>query len=116
MKNKNFLLPLILIPFALLYMATKIQEPCLEDCQKLGELSMALQQNRPYIYAVYRCSRVANSDTLCISVSDSVQINWNSLADTACALATQKGLLRQKIFIINNRIIPIDTLAVKICP
>jgi hypothetical protein len=115
-KAKILLLPLILIVFSFLYMATSVPDRCLEDCQKVNEFSVALQQNRNYIYGVYRCSRSANGDTLCIYAYDSVLVNWNLLADTACAIATQKGLVRQTLFILDNRFFPVDTLAVKQCP
>ena len=114
--TKIILLPVLLLTFALLYIATSVPDRCLEDCQKVNEFGMALQTNRGYIYGVYRCSRNGLSDTLCIYAYDSVTVNWSLLADTACIIATQKGLPRQKIFIIDNRTLPIDTLATKECP
>ena len=103
-KIKSLILPLILIGYALLYMATKVASPCLEDCQKISELNQALLQNRQsYCYGAGRCTYRGQSDTLCVSVKDTLGINWNLFADTVCLLATQKGLVRQKIFILKLR-------------
>ncbi len=115
-KVKVVLLSLILLVFALLYLATSVPDRCLEDCQKVNDFAVELMQNRKYIYGVFRCSRNANADTLCVFANDSVNINWNLLADTACAIATQKGLIRQTIFFIDNRALPLDTMAIKVCP
>ena len=115
-KIKLLILPLILIGYALLYMATSVPEKCFEDCQKVSEFSNALITNRAYIYGAFRCSYTAVSDTLCVYADRSVAINWNLFADTACLIATQHGLPRQKIFIIDNRNTPSDTLAQKQCP
>ena len=116
-KNiKSAILPLILIGYALLYIATK-KNTCFEDCQKINELNQALLQNRQsYFYGAGRCTYRGQSDTLCVSVKDTLGINWNLFADTVCLLATQKGLLRQKIFILKTGIYPPDTLARKVCP
>lgn len=115
-KVRTIILSLILGSFALLYMATSVPDRCLEDCQKVNEFAIALTQNRGYIYGVYRCTRNANSDTLCVFARDTSIVNWNLLADTACTIAAQKGLFRQTIFFIDNRTLPLDTLAIKVCP
>ena len=114
-KNKLFILPLILIAYAFLYLATSKDIPCLADCEKIEKLNIALRQNREsYVHYANRCFR--QSDTLCIYVKDTLGINWNLFADTVCLLATQKDLLRQKIFILKTGRYPPDTLARKVCP
>lgn len=118
MKNfKSAILTMILIVYALLYMATSKEPICLEDCQKIGDLNSALRENREsYFRYASRCTYYGQSDTICVSVKDTLGINWNLFADTVCLLATQKGLLRQKIFILKIGIYPPDTLARKVCP
>lgn len=114
---KKLFLPLICIVYALLYMATSVPDRCYEDCQKINELNEALRVNRSaYFYGSGRCTYSGQSDTLCVSVKDTLGINWNLFADTVCSIATQKGLLRQKIFIIAGGAFPPDTLARKECP
>jgi hypothetical protein len=118
MKKKNWvLLPVILLGYTLLFMATKIAEPCDDDCQKVRAVDDALRTNREgYIYATGRCSYNRVSDSLCVMVRDTTGIDWNLLADTACIIATQKGLPHQQIFVVKIGTSPMDTLAKKRCP
>jgi hypothetical protein len=111
------LVPAILIVYAALFMATKAAEPCDDDCEKVKEVRSAIFNTREdYVLSAGRCSYNRVSDTLCILVRDTSGINWNLLADTACTIATSKGLMQQKIFILKTGTSPFDTLAKKICP
>jgi hypothetical protein len=117
MKNKkSILLFLILGFYSVLYIATKYAEPCDGDCAKVQTVSDNLRQNRSYVIWASRCGYHSISDTLCVYVKDTIGINWNLLADTACLYSSQAGLTQQKIFIIKNFSSPIDTLARKVCP
>jgi hypothetical protein len=118
MKKIRFvILPLILAVYTLLFMATKREFPCDDDCQKVRSVEDALRTNREtYIYSASRCTNNRISDTLCVLVRDTSGINWNLLADTACIIATQKGLLNQQVFILKLGTSPFDTVARKRCP
>lgn len=115
-KGKFIILGLILILYGALHIATSYQVPCEDDCEKVGTFSNDLRKNRDYVYGVYRCTNVAVSDTLCVYVKDTIGVNWNLLADTACVLATQKGLQQQKLFLIRNGNSIRDTILVRQCP
>jgi hypothetical protein len=116
-KIKWFILVVVLGCYAFLYIATK-PNTCFEDCEKVGELSEALRQNREiYFFGAYRCGYMqTTSDSLCIIVKDTLGIDWNLFADTVCEKATSKGLLHQKVFIFKSGTYPMDTLARKVCP
>jgi hypothetical protein len=116
MQHKKTLFFLILFSYAALYIATSKQIICESDCQKRIEVYNALSAGRTYVYMVNRCTAPVISDSLCIFVHDTSGINWNLFADTACLVATQQGLPRQKIFIIRNGNTGNDTLAQKVCP
>lgn len=116
-KHKFFLLFIIVCIYSLLFIATKRDIPCEGDCELVSNFGNAIRLGREsYVYGAYRCSRNYISDTLCVYVKDTTGINWNLLSDTACIIATQKGLLQQKIFIIKNSVFPPDTVARKQCP
>ena len=110
------ILPLIVIVYASLYIATSKDVPCEGDCQKVYETGIAISNSRTYVYGVYRCTQPRISDTLCIIVKDTLGINWNLFADTVCIIATQQGLIQQKIFVLKSGTSPPDTLARKVCP
>jgi len=117
MKYKNLLFVVILLSYSLLYIATSYQVPCEEDCEKMDNFNTAIRNGRDgYVLWSYRCGPNPNTDTICVFVKDTLGVNWNLLADTACIIATQKGLLQQKILIIKNFSSPVDTLARKSCP
>ncbi|MCX6316160.1 MAG: hypothetical protein NTW29_02640 [Bacteroidetes bacterium] len=116
MKTKHFLLVLILFVYAGLYIATSTPDKCDNDCERTNQTFMNLRLNRPYVSTLYRCTNRQGSDTLCVFVSDTTGIDWNLFADTACMVASQNGLPRQKIFIIKSGATPPDTLAKKVCP
>lgn len=111
------ILPVILLIYTFTFMATKPAGVCDDDCERVGAFSSQLYQGREsYVLASYRCSFNRISDTLCITVRDTTGIDWNVLADTACAIATRNGLLHQQIYIFRTATTPLDTLAKKRCP
>ena len=114
-KYKKIVLPLVLVFFTLLFMATSRVEPCDDDCEKVRQVSGAMYTGREsYVYHVQRCSRNLVSDSLCMYVKDTTGINWVSLADTLCMEASRRGLNRQKIFILKTT--GQDTLFKNQCP
>jgi hypothetical protein len=118
-RNKYTILFIILTSYSLLFIATSIDKEiiCDGDCEKISNFNQALKNGRSsYIYGANRCTRTNPSDTLCVFVKDTIGINWNLLADTACILATQQGLLQQIIFILKNSQYPPDTVSRKQCP
>ncbi len=115
-KIRYLIFVLIFVVYSALHIATSYQAPCIDDCEKVSDFSKALTTNRDYVYGAYRCTNAAISDTLCVQVKDTIGINWNLLADTACILATQNGLPRQKLFFIRNSNAVRDTILVKQCP
>jgi hypothetical protein len=115
-KLKWLILPLILIVYAFLYIATTKNVECEGDCDKVYQTGKSLSNSRTYVLSTYRCTLPGVSDTLCIYVKDTIGINWNLFADTVCIIATQQGLIRQKIFVLKNGTSPPDTLARKVCP
>lgn len=116
MNKKLLLLPVILLGYSLLYIATSYHAPCEGDCEKTTKVSQSLRENRPYVNNVYRCTYQPNSDTLCIYVNDTTGIDWNLFADTVCMTATQYGLPQQKIFVLKFSGAAYDTVAKKVCP
>ena len=113
--TRSLILFTVVAFYALLYWATSVNK-CNEDCQKQIELSALLAKNRTYVYGAWRCSLSYNSDTLCVTLKDTVGVNWALLADTACLYANSVGLYHQKIFLIKNGVFPPDTVARKQCP
>lgn len=117
MRKINFLiLSLILIVYASLYIATSKDVPCEGDCDKVYQTGKSLSNSRTYVLSTNRCTLPGVFDTLCIYVKDTIGINWNLFADTACIIATQHGLLQQKIFVLKIGTSPPDTLVKKVCP
>lgn len=116
MRKNKLLLPVILLGYAFLYIATSYSTPCVDDCEKTSKTYQALSATRNYVFGVVRCTNQAATDTLCIYVKDTSGINWGLFADTACMVATQQGLLRQKIFVIKTGTMAPDTVATRNCP
>jgi hypothetical protein len=116
MKRNKLLFAVILFGYAFLYIATSYAAKCEDDCEKTSNTYQELVQTRPYVYSVRRCTNQAVSDTLCVYVRDTTGINWSLFADTACMVATQQGLPRQKIYVIKAGSLIHDTVAFKICP
>jgi len=117
-RYKYVFLSLILLTYALLYIATSYPPnfTCDTDCERMIGLDTTLRKNRDYVYTANRCYQPA-SDSICVTVKDTIGIDWNLLADTICQIATSKGLLQQNIFILktNSTGIP-DTVVKKQCP
>lgn len=115
-KYSILLLPIIVLLYAALYIATSYSVPCEGDCEKVSKITEKLRTNKSYVYGAFRCTYLQGSDTLCIYVQDTIGIDWNHLADTTCLLAQENGLFQQKVFVIKNGTFPNDTVARKICP
>ena len=113
--TRSLILFIVVAFYALLYWATSVDK-CDEDCQKQIELSALLAKNRTYVYGAWRCSQSYISDTLCVSLKDTVGVNWDLLADTACQYANSLGLYHQKVFLIKIGVSRPDTVARKQCP
>ena len=117
MKLKtSLILSLTLLFYSVIYLATSKELPFGEDSAKLYGLDTTLSKKYDYFYGAQRCTYRQDSDTLCIYVKDTVGINWDRFADTVCMYANSIGLYRQKIFLVNNRVNPPDTVARKQCP
>lgn len=117
-KNKHsiLLLPIIVLLYAALYIATSYSVPCEGDCEKVSKVGDVLRNAKSYVYGAFRCTYLQGSDTLCIYVKDTIGVDWSRLADTTCFIAQENGLLQQKIFVVKNAVFPNDTVARKICP
>lgn len=99
------------------FIATKKNYPCNQDCENVVNFNNSIRKGREaYVVGAHRCSANPVSDTLCVFLNDTIGINIPLFADTACMLAVQNGLLRQKIIIMKNFSSPIDTLIKKDCP
>lgn len=114
--TKILILPAVIIFYTLLYMASQYPVKCDENCSKQTTLDTTLRNKYSYFYGVWNCARMPQSDTLCITVKDTVGINWDRFADTVCLYANSVGLQQRKIFMVNNLRYPPDTLARKQCP
>ena len=116
MKKANLVLLLIISLYGLMYVATTKKQVCDGDCEKVFNLSSFFVKDSNYIYPLYSCGRITPYDSLCVNVKNSTYNNWNALADSICLIATQFGLPRRHIFIINNFGNIPDTVANKSCP
>ncbi len=119
MAYKKLIFFAILFCYSFLYIATSRPFVCPDDdCEKMAGFQEALRNGREsYVINAYRCSFNRISDTICVYVRDTSGINWNLLADTACNIATQKGLLQQKIFLLKlGQVSPVDTVVRRQCP
>ena len=114
--TKSLILLIVVAFYSFLYLATSHPVNCEDDCQKLYGLDTTLSKKYNYFYGAQRCTYRQGSDTLCIYVKDTVGINWDRFADTVCMYANSVGLYTQKIFLVNNRVNPPDTVARKQCP
>jgi hypothetical protein len=99
----------VLLFYAFLYIATTKTVPCDALCEKIGQVSQELSTGRPYIYITYTCT----ANTLCVFVNDSIQRNWNALADTACIYLKNKSINSYGVSVIGRFR---DTLAKTKCP
>jgi hypothetical protein len=117
MKLKtSLILSLTLLFYSVTYLATSKVVPCEGDCEKTYGLDTILRNKYNYYHGSYRCARTYSTDTLCVYVKDTIGINWDLFADTVCMYAKSVGLNRQQLLILNNGVLPPDTLARKQCP
>lgn len=117
MKLKtSLILSLTLLFYSLIYLATSKVLPCEGDCEKTYGLDTTLRNKYSYFHGVFRCGRTYSTDTLCIYVKDTTGINWDLFSDTVCMYAKSVGLSHQLLLIMNNGVLPPDTLARKSCP
>ena len=100
---------LVLIIYALLYMATS-KRTCDDTCEKIGLIDQEIKKGRPFIFSVYGC----NDSNLCVVVKDTIPYNWNQLADTACIYLKTQSLFNYKVTILKNNFV--DTLGQVQCP
>jgi hypothetical protein len=117
MKLKtSLILSLTLLFYSIIYLATSKVVPCEGDCAKIYGFDTTLRNKYNYYLGAYRCARTYSTDTLCIYVKDTIGINWDLFSDTVCIYARGLGLSSQNLFILNNGVLPPDTLARKKCP
>jgi hypothetical protein len=119
MKKKNLFLLLIIIFYGIIYIATDPRQrySCDGDCVKFEQLSNYFLKDSNYIYYMQGCGRTAVYDSICIQIKDSTaNISWNVFADSVCIMATQLGLPKRHIFIINYFSNTPDTLVRRNCP
>lgn len=115
--SRLLFLSFILGVYTLTFIATKKNIPCNDDCERVTNFRVAMMNGRDsYILTVFRCTYNVVSDSICFTVRDSAGINWNALADTACTLAAQNGLLHQKLFFFRTGTGIPDTLLKRQCP
>lgn len=116
MKMKFFFLLLIISLYGILYVATDKFPQCNGDCEKFEKLENYFLKDSNYIYSLRGCGRAMQFDSICIPIKDTIaSINWNVFADSVCAIATQFGLPKRHIFIINNFSNPTDTSVQRSC-
>ena len=103
----------ILVFYSFLYIATRKEPPCNNDCPKIQAVTGILVAGKGYIYGLSRCE---DPRALCVLVRDTVGVDWNHLADTTCYLAKREELIAQRVFILKNGSYPYDTLGRANCP
>jgi hypothetical protein len=105
---------LILVFYSFLYIATRKEPPCENDCPKIQAVAATLTAGYTYIYGINRCENQPTG--LCVFVMDTPGVDWNHLADTTCFLAKQQNLYAQQVLILKNGSYPYDTLGRAQCP
>ena len=116
MKKTSILLPLILLGYAFLYIATSKRLDCDGDCEKMVGLQNRLLNNRPYVVAVNRLEPYNNANNkIYVFVRDTTGIDWNRLADTTCLYSHEVGFAGQQIFVLRAANTN-DTLSRLNCP
>jgi len=113
MKSKIFTIggfSLILVVYALLYTATTKRLPCEDTCEKIGQVSASLQNNRPFVNYAYQCG----DSGLCVVVRDTIPYSWNLLADTACIYLKTQSLFNYNVTVLKISIV--DTIGQQKCP
>src|SRR5690349_10059075 len=111
-RIKHLLLPLILIAYASMYIATTKKESfrCNEICMKFSQIDTMVLFRRPFITSASQCHDTA----FCVLVYDTIPRNWNLLADTACMYMNSLSLFNYRVIIRSN--VNGDTLVNKRCP
>ncbi|MBN8689020.1 MAG: hypothetical protein J0M10_18565 [Chitinophagales bacterium] len=111
---KPLLLPLILVLFSFLYMATSVDKSCTTlDCQQFSMIADEVRSGRDWVQQVNRCRGAAD---ICVYVKDTTGINWDLFADTVCQIATAEGLLNQTVYVLAGNQTGVITHVVKQCP
>jgi hypothetical protein len=113
-RYRFLVLSLIIVFYAFLYIATRKDPPCENDCPKIGAIVSTLVTKYNYVYGVNRCENMPTG--LCVVVMDTPGVDWNHLADTTCFLAKQQNLYAQQVLILKNGSYPYDTLGRAQCP
>jgi hypothetical protein len=109
-KGSSIGFSVILVFYALLYMATK-KEYCDDLCEKVQQIDMQLKKNRPFVYGAYQCG----DSNVCVAVRDTLMpYNWNLLADTVCIYLKTQSLFNYKVTILKFNMV--DTLGKQTCP
>lgn len=113
-RYRFLVLSLIIVFYSFLYIATRKEPPCENDCPKFLEINNTLRTGYNYIYSVSRCENLPTG--LCVLVMDTPGVDWNHLADTTCYLAKEQNLFAQQVLILKNGSYPYDTLGRAQCP
>ena len=112
-QTKLLLFPLILVSYALLYLATSVDDkeyPCDERCLKERSVMTELRKR------VYVKGGVGQQDsTFIIMVNDSAAQNWKALADTGCIYLKVYNLPYKTVHVYNIQN-PQSKLATTSCP
>lgn len=115
-RTQLFFLPLILLGYAFLYIATSKRLDCDGDCAKIAGLQNKLLPNRPYIVTVNRQDPYNSANNrIYVFVRDTTGIDWNRVADTTCLYCHELGLTAQQIFVLRAANTN-DTLSRLNCP
>lgn len=116
MKYSRFVLLAIIAIYGFMYLATSIEKKCEDDCQRFSEVQNFFLKDSNHISFLNSCGSINPYDSLCVIIKDSTSCDWNSLADSVCMVATQNGLPKTRVFIINYLGSAPDTLVKKSCP
>ena len=116
MKYSGVILFAIIILYGLMYIATSVDKEC-ENCEKFEQVRNYFLKDSNHIQYVDRCFTSINPyDSLCVSIKDSTARDWDAVADSICMIATQNGLPKRHVFIINYLGNVPDTLVIRHCP
>ncbi len=98
----------VILFYAFIYLATSKVVPVSEFCAKANTAGGLIK--RSYVYGAGCCGDTA----FCINVKDTIGVDWDLLADTACIYLHTQGLDHYRVFIIRNTATS-DTLINKKC-
>ena len=113
-RYRFLVLSVIIVFYAFLYIATRKNPPCENDCPKMQSIATTLTQAHKYVYGINRCENRPTG--LCVLVQDTPGVDWNHLADTTCYLAKEQNLFAQEVLILKSGSYPNDTLGRAQCP